>query len=836
MKITRYLLLAMGIMITGFPVSAQEDAGAPAFKNGLVLKRPAGRRMRSLADPIEKAMVLGTWKSPLAGDKVVMGDTTIAWQEISVDDDGWINDRSIRGGYVYFNINSDQDQVMLMDCNGNDLAYVNSHLRVGNRYGYKKTWEPWEPNFNFTLLPVQLKKGKNEFLFRNTRSGRLNVSLTQPSSDVLFNIKDPTLPDLIIGEKPDTWGAVIVLNAGNLPLKGYEIEARLGDNPPVKSELPIIQALTVRKVGFKILGSAPGEKGDMNLALRLVDNNGKEYDRATISLQVKSSSETHKCTFISEIDGSIQYYAINPAQEKPEDPKALVLSVHGAAVEAINQAGSYNGKTWAHIVSPTNRRPYGFNWEDWGRLDALEVLEIANNKLNIDPSRVYLTGHSMGGHGSWHLGGTFPDKFAAIGPSAGWLSFRSYRMRNDEAEQSEMEKMLRRPTTPSHTMAISENYKQHGVYIIHGADDNNVRADQSRRMVENLEKFHKDFIYHEEPGQGHWWDLSDEPGADCVDWPPLFDFFARHARPEKKRIRNVEFITASPGVSAQNNWLTIEAQERQLDFSKVNIRLDPGKKRFVGTTENVARMSFDLSVMDKKDSVFFMLDDQQVVSTGHANTQDKIWIEKKAGQWQISENQSPDMKGPHRYGTFKDAFRNKFMFVYGTNGNKQENDWALAKAKYDAEYFWYQGNGSIDIVADTDFDQRSEPDRNVILYGNAKTNRAWKTLLKDSPVQVLKGKVKIGKKTIKGKDLGCLFVRPRPGSDIASVAAVAGTGITGMKLTNRRPYLSPAYGYPDLIVFNPELISDREKGVKVAGFFGLDWGLDSGEFVWGSGK
>ena len=92
----------------------------------------------------------------------------------------------------------------------------------------------------------------------------------------------------------------------------------------------------------------------------------------------------------------------------------------------------------------------------------------------------------------------------------------------------------------------------------------------------------------------------------------------------------------------------------------------------------------------------------------------------------------------------------------------------------------------------------------------------------------------VGKKVVQGEDLGCLFIRPRPGSDIASVGAVSGTGITGMRITNRRPYLSPGYGYPDLIIFTPELLTNQEKGVKVAGFFGLDWSLESGEIVWNS--
>ena len=62
---------------------------------------------------------------------------------------------------------------------------------------------------------------------------------------------------------------------------------------------------------------------------------------------------------------------VNDTVSKP----ALFLSVHGASVEATNQARAYAQKDWGHLVAPTNRRPYGFSWEDWGRMDALEVLE-----------------------------------------------------------------------------------------------------------------------------------------------------------------------------------------------------------------------------------------------------------------------------------------------------------------------------------------------------------------------------------------------------------------------------------------------------------------------------
>src|SRR5208282_5622821 len=150
------------------------------------------------------------------------------------------------------------------------------------------------------------------------------------------------------------------------------------------------------------------------------------------------------------------YYAVVPALERAADSNVsrpgLVLTLHGANVEAIGQAQAYAPKPGLHIVAPTNRRPYGFDWEDWGRLDAMEVLGLAQKEFKTDPLRTYLTGHSMGGHGTWHVGVTFPDRFAAIAPSAGWISFATYAggMRRPQ-NPTPMEAVLARAGLPSET-------------------------------------------------------------------------------------------------------------------------------------------------------------------------------------------------------------------------------------------------------------------------------------------------------------------------------------------------------------------------------------------------
>jgi predicted peptidase len=53
-------------------------------------------------------------------------------------------------------------------------------------------------------------------------------------------------------------------------------------------------------------------------------------------------------------------------------------------------------------------------------LDALHaLLEAIIEKYNVDHSRIYLTGLSMGGFGTWHLAATYPSLFAAIVPICG---------------------------------------------------------------------------------------------------------------------------------------------------------------------------------------------------------------------------------------------------------------------------------------------------------------------------------------------------------------------------------------------------------------------------------
>jgi len=767
------------------------------------------------ADPIERAMIAGTFTAPAQGDT--------SWAILTADDEGWIRDERLARGYAFATVTVPEDGVWILEAMGYSGVYVNGEPRVGNIYGYTDEWEPWQPAFDWSRVPVKLQAGENEFLFYGSRFGLLRARLERATAPLALNVDDVTRPDLVVGQSSDTWAALPVINATDELVTDAELVVTLHGNPPVRVTVPPLPPLGVRKVGVPVRGAVEPSDGQRTLHFEL-RRHGQLLATDKTILDVRQPLNNRRVTFRSELDGSIQYYGLLPARGD-DGAKALVLSLHGAAVEAFNQSGSYAALNWGHVVAPTNRRAYGFNWEDWGRRDALEALAHARANLDTDPDRTYLTGHSMGGHGAWHLATIRPDLFAAVGPSAGWVSFWSYRPDRVGGESSPLVAMLGRATSPSRTLDNAPNLEGLGVYVLHGDDDQVVSVNEARTMRERLADFHRDVDWHEEPGAGHWWDLSDGPGADCVAWAPMFDFFTRHRRPRSHEVRAVRFITPNPAVSSQRHWVTVAQQQRPFIPSRVDISLDPLTGRLGGVTENVARMALDVAHVEV-DTLTVALDGDTLRAPVDADA--AVWLHR-GEHWRVAGPTPVRERGVRRGGGFRAAFDHRVQLIYGTRGTAEETALALAHARHDAEHLWYQGNGAMDVLPDTVFVPDAEPDRNVILYGNADTHRHWHALWIDPAVTVQTGELRVGDRVLAGDDLGLLALRPRPGSEVASVGVMASTGLAGQRLLQRRPYLRPAVAYPDLTVFQ-----DLGDGtvVRGAGFFSNRWTLEGGEFAW----
>jgi pimeloyl-ACP methyl ester carboxylesterase len=592
--------------------------------------------------------------------------------------------------------------------------------------------------------------------------------------------------------------------------------------------LPAIPAMATRKVPFDIDGSAVQSKGHYPVALALLAG-GKEVDTATIQLESVLPSEQYTRTFTSNIDGSLQYYAVTPQWPAATGPnQALFLSVHGAGVEAIGQARAYRSKDWGNLVAATNRRPRGFNWEDWGRLDALEVLALGKQQFNPDPNRIYLTGHSMGGHGTWFLGATYPGNWAAIGACSGYPTMKSYGSADGvipDSSSDPAEQVLLRSSNQSDVPKLVQNYKPLGIYVLHGDSDKVVPVRYARQMRDLLGAFHPDFSYYEYPGGEHWF------GDQSVDWKPLFDYFKWHKRIEDSTVNEIDFTTASPGISSTYRWAGVLQQQHPLQYSRLVLHRNIKQNSISGTTANIELLSLKLEAFKPQSNITIRLDSANIITYSPRSNHDSILLRKQNGQWSVAAPPSMREKGPHRYGTFKDAFNYRMVFVYGTTGTKEENDWSYQKAIYDAESWYYRGNGAVDIISDKAYDATTYKDRGIIIFGNASTNSAWKTLLSDCPIQVERNKITAGSKTWQGNDLCAYFVWPQKQSDFASVGVVTGTGLPGMKAANANQYFAGASGFPDFMVYSLGLLKNGSKDIKLAGFYSNDWKLTTEESV-----
>lgn len=830
--------LAVGLsLVRAARAEDAAPAAAPAAEE-IVLREAlrvesVGRSSRSLVhtDAVEAEWVAGTWHAPRSGAELELPDGTMRrWTKVSANADGaFEGDVATKGAYFSFRVPSATERVWLLHAVGHDFVYVNGELRPGDPYAA-----------GHLRLPVVLRAGDNELLFRASR-GTFRARLVAPPADVFLSAADATLPDVVRGGPDGVWagvGAVVVVNAGPTPFRG-DLHAIWPAQPGAVSNRPAVVApYSVAKLPVGLPPVVVPDDAKLALRVDLVGpgdatptptSDARPGRRLELDVAVRAPDEVRRETYESDVDGSVQYFAVRP----PTSGRALslVLSLHGASVEALAQARAYGPRAFDAIVCPTNRRPFGFDWEDWGRWDAQDVLRLAWDRFLLDPSRVYLTGHSMGGHGTWQLGVLFPDRFAVIAPSAGWRSFSTYGG-GAPAPGGAVAAMLARAASPSDTTAYATNLAKSAVYVLHGDADDNVPVGEAREMRRLLAPIVPDLHAHEQPGAGHWWDLSDAPGADCVDWAPMWALFGRRRLPAHHEAPVVDFTTPDPAVARRCFWVEVHAQERARVPSRVRLERVAGKRRFVGTTENVRALALDLEFLGGAGPVDVTLDGtelQGLAPTGAAPPM--LRLERRDGAWRAVTAWTPGEKGGRVTGTFKAAFDRRFVLVVGTRGTPDEVAWAARKARCDAETWYVRGNGATEVVDDVAWDPARFAGRNVILYGHAEMNAAWTAVVGDGPVTVTRGAVTVGDRRLEGGHLAALFVRPLKGDPDGLVGVVAGTGPVGLRLTERLPIFTSGVGIPDLVVLSPDLLTKGDAGLVAAGFFGPDWSVPSGEFA-----
>ncbi|MCH2112078.1 MAG: prolyl oligopeptidase family serine peptidase, partial [Planctomycetes bacterium] len=493
---------------------------------------------------------------------------------------------------------------------------------------------------------------------------------------------------------------------------------------------------------------------------------------------------------------------------------------HGASVDAFGLAQCYQPKDEWWIATPTNRAPYGFDWQDWGRRDAYEVRDEVLAMFDLSSQKVCLTGHSMGGHGTWHLAVNDPDSWAGIAPSAGWSSFDSYTGR----PEGSLRPLWHGADGASKTMDLLENLRDKPLYLLHGGQDDNVPTQEAIDLASALDELGLKYTMHIEPEAGHWW------GNACVDWPGIFETFAGQS--VESNPREVDFWSADPGVDAEHHWVRVEQPLEYGRATRVSARRSLDSKHAIISTENVrsvqVRLPLERAIVDG-------LKIGPIESGPHG-----VWFvrmparveggEKVPAHWRtFPGGPSVDEKRPECSGPFKRAFDKEFVMVYGTAGTAEETATLLARARFDAGVWFYRANGHGRLCSDQEFLDPEHPEdfsgRNVVLYGNQDTNSAWDSVLDSNAMQVARGRIQWGDSFWEGDDLGAVYVRPRKGEHDTLVGVVASTGVSGARLGyTLSPFIS-GVGYPDFAVFDASVLTKGDEAILAAGWWNHSWGL-----------
>ncbi len=217
----------------------------------------------------------------------------------------------------------------------------------------------------------------------------------------------------------------------------------------------------------------------------------------------------------------LEYLRHLPSQYDPQSSERLplILFLHGAGERgsdlqqmAVHGIPKVADTLDLPFITLSPQCPVNHWWSDF--LPALDALiEESIHTLNVDPARIYLTGLSMGGFGTWHMAVEYPQRFAAIAPICG-MGYWAFGF---------PERVCEIKNTP--------------IWVFHGAKDPVVPPSASQELVDELTKCAAPdvrFTLYPEAEHDSW--------TETYNNPDLYAWFLSHNRtPEGTRPRHEHF-------------------------------------------------------------------------------------------------------------------------------------------------------------------------------------------------------------------------------------------------------------------------------------------------------
>jgi|GEM_PF-599581 len=460
----------------------------------------------------------------------------------------------------------------------------------------------------------------------------------------------------------------------------------------------------------------------------------------------------HRYAYRSAVDGSVQPYSLYvPEGYDPGRRYGLVLALHGASGNDWDMAASVaGGKPQDMLVAA----PYGrgdLGWTATGELDAMDVLDLTLAGYSIDPDRVYLTGRSMGGFGTWRLGQLYARRFAAIAPFAGWIGADC------------LEDLVNTP-----------------VLVVHGEDDQTVSIADDRAAVELLEDLGAKVRFDALPGVGHdafeAWTKEEGPNR-LIDW---LRKWRRESWPDEVKAR------ASQARYGRQAWVSIVGVSTPLSPAAVDaIVVD--ERHLTVETENVSVFALDLRhpKLAKSGRLLILVDGRNL--TADAASPEARFELGEDGRFRtvkaapsggaaapLSDASAADENAadalastvlPNGGAGFAGLFDGPVCFVYGTAKRSRaaiNEEAALALTGKDKEGILSAGAslGAFSVIPDTAVDDELMASSSLVLVGGVDENRILARLAGKLPLSIARGAVEVDGQVFKGA--GMIMVCPNP--------------------------------------------------------------------------
>lgn len=406
-----------------------------------------------------------------------------------------------------------------------------------------------------------------------------------------------------------------------------------------------------------------------------------------------------------------------------------------------------------------------------GDKDIMTVIAEAKRLFNVDEDRIYLTGDSMGGWGTWNVATRHPDLFAAIAPVFGGTDYHAYMSEEDIARLGPLDRFLQEKQS---SWAMADGLLNVPIFVHHGDADKSVNVDYSRWGVRLLQRWGYDVRYHEYPGRVHE-ALESQNGNLNIEW---FLQHRRNSEPRHVRIRSAELRNASA------YWVHVLQSANPLEFMAVDAEL---------TDQNVIRLD-TRNILDIELSPSPALIDRtkpvNVVWNGTARE-----MSPENGKLRLSApGYTPATlhKNGRLPGSIADFTITPFAVVIGTVSKDPEMV-AICRAKASAFIAsWQQWqNQPPRVFADTAIGEAEMAKYSLLLIGGAEANRVTAGLAARLPLQISADRIIIDGRSFPVKDAALQMIYPNPLNAERYVWITAGTSADGMyfnELNPQRPF------------------------------------------------